>query len=186
MFLASIVSSFLALVVQGSLLRDQLGEAGVGGPQLGGGIGVALTLLCGAPILAVLSTAAFAIFVALVQWIARMFGGKGNNDQLAYTAASIAAPYSIISGAAILLSAIPYVGFCFRIILGLAGIYIVVLEILAVKSVNQFGWGPAIGSYFIPGLALALICCCVAAVIASAMGLALGNVFSTLNQSLIP
>ena len=67
----------------------------------------------------------------------------------------------------------------------MAGIYIIVLEIMAVKAVNQFGWGPAIGSYFIPGLALLLICCCVAAIVGSVMGLALGNVFSTLNQSLL-
>jgi hypothetical protein len=129
---------------------------------------------------------AFAVFVALVQWIAKMFGGKGNNDKLAYTAAAIAAPYSLVSGVFVLLSAIPYVGFCFRIILALAGLYIIVLEIMAVKAVNQFGWGQAIGSYFIPGLTLLLICCCVAAIVGSITGLALGNVWSTINQSLAP
>ena len=185
-FLASIVSSLLTLIVQGSAIRSQLGEAGVGG-ELGGGVGaIVVTLLCGTPIAAVIATAIFAVFVALVEWIAKMFGGKGNNDKLAYAAAAIAAPYSLVSGVFVLLSAIPYVGFCFRIILALAGLYIIVLEIMAVKAVNQFGWGQAIGSYFIPGLALLLICCCVAVIIGSITGLALGNVWSTINQSLNP
>ncbi len=186
-FVASIVSSFLTLIVQGSLIRSRLGEAGVGGGQLGSGFaGIAVTLLCGTPIAAVLATAFFAIFVALVQWIAKMFGGKGNNDQLAYTAAAIAAPYSVLSGVVMLFAAIPFVGICFRIILGLVGIYIIVLEIMAVKAVNQFGWGPAIGAYFIPGLAIGLICCCLAAIVGALTGAALGNVWSTINQSLAP
>jgi hypothetical protein len=49
-FLASIVSSSLTLIVQGSAIRSQLDEAGVGG-QLGGGVGaIVVTLLCGTPI----------------------------------------------------------------------------------------------------------------------------------------
>ena len=186
-FLASIVASFVTLIVQGSTLRNSLSQAGVGAERFGGGLGpVAFTLLCGTPIAAVVGVVFFAIGVALVQWIAKMFGGSGTNDKLAYTMAAISAPYSLVSAVFILLSAIPYVGFCFRIIISLAGIYILVLEIMAVKAVNKFGWGLAIGSLFIPGLALLLICCCVAAIVGSIAGLTLGNVFSSINQSLIP
>jgi len=70
-------------------------------------------------------------------------------------------PYSLISSVFILLSAIPFVGLCFRIILGLAGLYILVLQIMAVKAVNQFGWGQAAGSVFIPGCAVLILCACV-------------------------
>jgi len=187
-FLTSIAASLLTLIVQGSTIRSRLGEAGVGSEQLGGGgfAAVAFTLLCGAPIAAILVTAFFAIFVALVQWIAKMFGGKGTNDQLAYTMAAITAPYSLVSAVFAALSAIPYVGLCFQIVVSLAGIYVLVLAIMAVKAVNQFGWGPAIGSYFIPGLAVFLVCCCIAVVVFSVTGLALGDVFSSINQSLIP
>jgi len=102
----------------------------------------------------------FAIFTALIQWIAKLFGGKGTNDQLAYVFAAITVPYSILSGIFILLSAIPFVGICFRLILGLAGLYILVLEIMAVKATNQLDWGRAAGSVLIPGASLFLICCC--------------------------
>lgn len=186
-FLSSIVASLVTLVIQGANLRNQLSQSGVATDQLGGGIGsLAVTLICATPIVAVLGTLLFAIGVALVQWVARMFGGKGTNDQLTYTMAAISAPYSLISSVFVLLSAIPYVGFCFSIVLGLAGIYVLVLQIMAVKAVNQFGWGPAIGSLFIPGLVILFVLCCAAVVVASLTGLALGNVFSTINQSLFP
>jgi hypothetical protein len=67
----------------------------------------------------------------------------------------------------------------------LAGLYILVLQIMAVKGVNQFGWGPAIGSLFIPAIAILLVCCCAAAIVGALTGAALGNIFSTINQSLI-
>jgi hypothetical protein len=101
----------------------------------------------------------FAIFMAVVQWIAKMFGGKATNDQLAYTVAAVVAPYSLVSAVLVLLSAIPYVGFCFNIVVGLGGLYVLVLQLMSIKAVNRFGWGPAIASYFIPGLAIFLVCC---------------------------
>ena len=186
-FLTSIAASLVTLIIQGTTIRNRLAESGVAGEQLGNGFGgVVLTLLCGAPIVAVLGTIFFAIGAALVQWIARMFGGKGTNDQLAYTMAAIAAPYSVISSVLVLLSAIPYVGFCFNIVLALAGVYVLVLQIMAVKGVNQFGWGPAIGSFVLPGLAFGLVCCCAVAIVLTLSGAAIGSVWSTINQSLMP
>jgi hypothetical protein len=186
-FLTYIVSALVAILIQGPMIRSRLAEAGVTGDLTGSGLGVvALELLCGTPIGAAIGTAFFAIGVALVQWVAKMFGGRGSNDQLAYCFAAIAAPFSLVSSALTLLSAIPFVGFCFGVIGLAAGIYAVVLQILAVKAVNQFGWGQAIASWLIPGLALFLICCCVVVAVSSVMGLAIGNVFSSLGQSPIP
>lgn len=185
-FLGSILTSVVTFVVQGETIRSRLTQAGLGGERLGGGAGaIAITLLCGAPLVAILGTALFAIWVALVQWIAKMFGGKGTNDQLAYALAAITAPYSVLSAAFILLGAIPYVGFCFRIVVSLAGLYILFIQIMAVKAVNQFGWGPAAGAFFIPGLALALVCCCAFAIVASLTGAAIGDIFKSINQSLL-
>jgi hypothetical protein len=186
-FLSTIVASLMTLIVQGATLRERLAVSGVGADRLGSGLGaVLITLLCGTPIFAVIGTAFFAIGVAIVQWIAKMFGGKGTNDQLAYAFAAISVPYSLVSSVFILLSAIPFVGFCFRLILGLAGLYILVLEIMAIKGINQFGWGPAIGSLFIPGLVVGLLCCCLVAILGAAMGPVIGNILSTINQSLNP
>jgi hypothetical protein len=186
-FLSSIVASLITLIVQGATVRERLALSGISTDRFGNGIGVVLiTLLCGTPIFALIGTAVFAIIVAIVQWIAKMFGGKGTNDQLAYAFAAIGVPYSLISSVFILLSAIPFVGFCFRLILGLAGLYILVLQVMAIKGINQFGWGPAIGSLFIPGLVVGLLCCCVFFILGAAMGPMIGNIFSSINQSITP
>ncbi len=168
-------------------MRAMMEQRGVGGNLPGGGLGFALIgAICGGPIGAVITVLFFAIGVALVQWIAKLFGGRGTYDQLAYTFASIAAPFAVISGVFTLLGAIPFVGFCFRIVIGLAGLYVLVLEIMAAKGVNGFTWGAAAGSVLIPGAVVFLVCCCLAAGIAALSGAALGNIFSTINQSLTP
>ncbi len=186
-FVCSLLASFVSLLVEGGTLRHQLSQAGVGAEQLRGGAGgIAITLLCGAPIAAFIGTVLFAIFTALIQWIAKMFGGRGTNDQLAYAIAAIAAPYSLVSSVFVLLSAIPVVGLCFRIIIGLAGIYVLVLQIMAVKGVNAFGWGPAVGAVLIPFAAILLVCCCAAVIVGALTGAAVGNIFSSINSSLAP
>lgn len=187
MFIATLVEFFVVALVQGTMMREILQQQGYSGDLPGGGLGATLiTAVCGAPVLAVVSVLFFAIGVAIIQWIAKMFGGHGTFDQMAYAFAAIAAPYGLVSAVLSLLGAIPFVGFCFRLILGLAGLYILVLQIMAVKGVNQFGWGPAIGSLFIPGLVVGLACCCVAFAASATLGPVIGNIFSTINQSLTP
>ena len=188
-FVASLIQIFFSALVQSAMMRQMFDQFGSGGSFGDVGIGARLIgAICGAPIGAVIVTLFFAIGVFIVQWIAKMFGGKGTADQLAYVMASITAPYSIIAGILTLLAAIPYVGLCFNLILGIAGIYILVLEVIAVKGVNQFGWGAAIGSVFIPGLVIGLLCGCLAAVgiigVMRFLGPKIGNTFSTISSSL--
>jgi hypothetical protein len=184
-FIASVVSSLFTLIVQGSVLRAQLAQAGVGDSQ-NGVLGVVVTLLCGTPIAAALGTLFFAIYVAIIQWIAKMFGGKGTNDQMAYTFAAISVPYSLVSSVFILLSAIPYVGFCFQLVLSLAGLYVLFLQIMAVKSVNQFGWGQAVGTVLIPIVVISTVCCCLAFGLSAMVGATFGDLFRQINSGLAP
>jgi hypothetical protein len=186
-FIGALIEFFVVFLVQGAVMRQMLEQRGLGANLPTGGLGLTLiTLICGAPIAAVMAVVLFAIDVALVQWIAKMFGGRGTFEQLAYTFGAIQAPFYLISAVFALLGAIPFVGFCFRIVIGLAGLYILVLAILAVKGVNQFGWGPAVGSALIPGAALLLVCCCVVFAGLALTGAAIGNVFNSINQSLTP
>jgi Yip1 domain len=180
-FVASLVEIFFTILVRLGTFRTMLQQQGAGNNFPGGGVGIMLiTLLCGAPLLAAIATAFFALGAAIIQWIAKMFKGRGTFDQLAYTFGAIAAPYTLISTVFILLGAIPFVGLCFRIILGFAGLYVLVLEIMAVKGVNQFGWGEAVGSVLIPGLVIGLICGCLAAISFSALLPLIRNAIPTL------
>lgn len=186
-FVGGLVQFLLIFLVQGTLIAPMMRQFGGDVSQFNtGGLGTLVTVICGAPIAAAISTVFFAIGTLIVQWIAKMFGGTGTNDQLAYTLSAILTPYLIISGLLTLLSAIPFVGFCFGLVSLLAGLYILVLEVMAVKGVNQFGWGQAIGSLFIPALVIGFLCACLAIAVFAALGPVVGNVFSSINQSLVP
>ncbi|MFH1185253.1 MAG: Yip1 family protein [Chloroflexota bacterium] len=185
-FLCSFAPAVVSMVVSGSQLTRQLAEAGVDTGQLGGGLGAALiNFLCIAPFAAVAGVAGFLISVALMQWIAKMFGGQGSFDQLAYGLGAITAPALLVSALLTLPTAIPFAGLCFAGLSAVFSIYVIVLEVMAIKGVHRFGWGPAIGTLIIPGLAIALVLCCAVAVMLSVTGLALGDVWNTINQSLM-
>jgi hypothetical protein len=183
-FLTALVNFFFATLVQGAVMRNtfqQFGNEFDFGSGFGGGF---IAALCGAPMSAALSVLFFAITVAIVQWLAKMFGGKGSYNQLVYAFGAIIAPYMLISSILTLLTAIPYIGLCFTAIAGLGGIYILVLEIMAVKGVNQIGWGAAIGSLLIPVLAIIFLCACLVVGVLTLLGPVIGDVFDSINQSL--
>jgi hypothetical protein len=183
-FVGLLVEFFFSALVQGVAIRQALEAQGVGGSNLpGGGLGVTvISAICGGPIGAAIGVLFFAIFTALVQWIAKMFGGKGTFDQMAYAFGAISAPFALVSAVFVLLGAIPFVGFCFRIIIGIAGLYALVLEIMAAKGVNQFDWGPAAGSVLIPIAALFLVCCCVIGGSFALLGASFKNVLQQRQQ----
>jgi hypothetical protein len=180
-FLGSLVNFFLASLVQGALMRQMMQNSnfGVQGfPEAAGGGLIAA--ICGAPVAAIISVVFFALTTGVVQLIAKMFGGRGTFDQLAYALAAILAPFYLVSSLITLLGAIPYVGACFGIVGLGVGLYVLVLEIMAVKGVNQFGWGQAIASLLLPVFA---IVCCISVAIAAALP-AISEVFNSIQQSL--
>lgn len=185
-FVTSLVQLFISSLVQGAYMSQMMQQFGSNG-QFGGGEGLGsklITAVCGAPIAAVISVVFFAIFVGVVQFVAKMFGGRGTFDQLAYVLAAITAPFSLVSSILTLLAAIPFVGLCFGIIALVAALYVLVLEVMAVKGVNQFGWGQAAGSLLLPFIVL---CCCLSVGVIGIMrllGPAIGNTFSSINSSL--
>lgn len=87
------------------------------------------------------------LFSNITQWFARMFEGKGTAAELIYVRAAYLAPMSIITTP---LNVIPIVAY-FNILLSF---YLMVLELLAIKTVNRFGWGAAIASAFLPAIIL--------------------------------
>jgi hypothetical protein len=180
-FLGSLVSTLLALPAQGAMMRQIMQNAGLEGqgfPEAAGGS--LMTAICGAPIGAAVSVVFFVIVVGVVQLLAKMFGGRGTFEQLAYAIAAIVTPFYLVSGVLALLSAIPFAGFCFGLLGLAAGLYVFVLEVMAVKGVNQFGWGPAIGSMLLPVLAIA---CCFAVgafALAQALGPQIMDIFNSI------
>ncbi len=184
-FIGNLVAGILLGLGNGARYSSLLGQ--YGGSSLGGSVvGTLVYAICGGPIFAVLATIFFAIFMYIFQWIAKMFGGTGTVDKMAYTLAAIAVPANIVSGVLGLLGAIPYVGICFGIVSALVLIYVIVLNVMGVMGSQNLGALQAIGTLFIPALVFGCLCGCIIGVGFAAMGSALQNVFNSINQSLAP
>ena len=181
-FVASLIQSFIVFLMQGVLMRQMMQGSGLEN-QMGTGL---VSVICGAPVLAAISVVLFAAFTGVVQWIAGLFGGRGSFEKLVYVLSAITVPFTLISALLTLLSAIPFVGFCFGLVSLLAALYVLYLEVMAVKAVNQFDWGKAAASLLLPFL---VIFCCVFAVVAglaSMLGPQLQEILEQMNPGLTP
>ncbi|HET9907932.1 MAG TPA: Yip1 family protein [Anaerolineales bacterium] len=181
-FVGSLIQSFIVFLLQGVLMNRMMQGSGFESPMSTSLIGV----LCGAPVAAAISVVLFASFTGIVQWIAGLFGGRGSFEKLVYVLAAITVPFTLVSALFTLLSAIPFVGFCFGLVSLLAALYVLYLEVMAVKAVNQFDWGKAAASLLLPGV---VIFCCVLVAIGglfSILGPQMQDIFNQINQSITP
>jgi len=173
-----LVSGIIQLVVLGS----RFGQLA---PEFTRTLGTSVaSLLCVSPFAAGFSVLGFMIGVGLIQWVAKMFGGAGTYDKLAYAFGAVAAPAALVSAVITLLSAIPYVGILGGLLGFAMGIYVLVLEVMAVKGVNRFGWGKAIGSVLLPALALGLLVACLVIGILMLLGPMIGDVYNQILSGL--
>jgi hypothetical protein len=134
--------------------------------------------ICGAPFAGLLVIIMFALVVAIVQWIAKLFGGTGSFEKLAYGFAASYVPITVVSTIFSFITIIPYVGLCGSVLSLLLGLYSLYLQITATKAVNGFGWGQAAGSVLIPGLVIFSLCCCLVFGLAMALGASFGQGFT--------
>ena len=191
-FVASLITSFASAIAQVASFGGQMDifrqflppeiarELPVGAaPSFGIG-----TVICGAPIGAVFAVLFFAIGVALVQWVAKLFGGTGSFDKLAYAFSAITVPYSVIAAVLALIGIIPFVGILTGLISLALGIYVIVLQVLAVKAVNGLDTGKAVGAVLLPVLVIFVVVCCCAFIFGIALGSTFYSVFDSINQSL--
>lgn len=95
-------------------------------------------MICLVPATAAAGVLGFALVTGITQLVAKILGGSGTYSKLAYATAAYSAPLSLLTTA---LGAIPYVGY---VTTPLGWIYGLVLNVIAVKAVNKFGWGKAI------------------------------------------
>jgi hypothetical protein len=187
-FVASLFTSFASLIAQAVVGAGQLGslrqflppelarELPVGGaPSIG-----IVTVICGAPFGALFAVIGFVIGVALVQWVAKLFGGAGSFEKLAYAFSAITVPYSVVAAVLTLVGMIPIIGILTGLISFALIIYVIVLEVLAVKAVNGLDTGKAAGAVLLPGLVITLLICCCAIAAVALLGSTMGDVFSGL------
>lgn len=106
------------------------------------GISSLFILACGLPVVVIASTLGTLLFAGLIHFTAGALGGSGSFRQLVHAFAAISAPFTLVSA---LLGLIPIVN-CLTIPLAL---YVIVLNILAIKVVHRLSWGAAMGTIMI-------------------------------------
>lgn len=182
-FLGSLVNALFGSLLQGPIMRQMMQNSGFESLPSTAASGIA-SVICGAPIAAIISVVVFSVVVGVVQLIAKMFGGRGTFEQLAYAIAAIATPVALINSVFTLLFAVPYVMYCGGLLSFLLFVYTIVLEVMAVKGVNQFGWGQAAASLLLPFI---VVCCCISVGVIGlvrALGPGIDQIFNSIQQSL--
>jgi hypothetical protein len=176
-FVSSLISFAIAILVQ-MLFPAQPTITPRGVTYTAPLIGLDVILfICGAPIVGAVSILILVINSAITQGIAGALGGKGNFTKLVYTSSAFAAPMTLVMG---VLNLIPFV----NLLIYPLGLYNIVLSIIAVKAVNQFGWGKALASSIVIYATVLVLVSCVMIFILTLFGPVIGNVFSDIIQQL--
>jgi hypothetical protein len=121
-------------------------------------IGAALPSLgCGMLIVGIVCVVFFAIGNAITQFIARMLGGEGEYGDFQYVAGAYSAPLIMVNIAVSAFTS-PSSSLGFLAIINLAlTLYQFALQVMAVKAVNNFGWGKALVTVLIPVVIIVVI-----------------------------
>ena len=106
-----------------------------------------------------------------------LLGGTGTYAKLAYAFAAYLAPLTLVSS---FISAIPLVN-CLTLPIAIYGI---VLNVIAVKAVHQFGWGKALASSVLVFAGILLVVAVGVIVILALLGPAIGTVFSNIVEGI--
>ena len=178
--LSTIVTGLIQAILVAAGVSSQLGVQGAGSS-----VGVSIfATICASPIAGGISVLFFALGIAIVQWIAKLFGGTGTYDKLVYAVAAISVPFSLVSMFLVPLNVVPYLNICTGLISFGLSIYVIYLQITAVKAVHGFGWLEAAIAVFLPVILLVFLCAFAVLGIMKAVGPSLNNILQQLQPSL--
>ena len=136
-FITTLIGVAFSTIV-GALFSTALNIGAGGDPALEAALGGGsiFAVLCTGPIGGALAVLLLALWAGVSQLIAGALGGTGSYSKLVYTFAAFAAPLTLV---ATVLGTFPIIG----LLQFPLWLYQLVLSVIAVKAVNQIGWGQA-------------------------------------------
>jgi hypothetical protein len=152
------IVSTLSVVVTGILKIFIMGVSGQSGSETGG------SFICMFPFAGALSVLFFGLCVSIVQWIAKLLGGTGSYDKLAYVTSAFSTPIILAAMFVTPFFIAPYINIFAGLLGAVMVFYSLFLQVMAVKAVNRLGWGQAAGSVLIPGTAILAAYICILAI----------------------
>ena len=182
-FLAVMIYSVVATVavVLVSLLQPPVGGAGTSSNVR------TATLLVGSLTLFI-TPISFYLNTVVTYLAASIFGGKGKFSDQAYLASLFIVPIGFVSSLIAFIGLIPLAGLLIeQALLLIIVIFTTVLQYRVVRVVHNLSSGRTVGAVLVPfGLGLALACLGIMLIVVLVlMGPGIGNVFSSINQSLL-
>lgn len=150
-------------------LATQLGTTQNTGLLFGGA--VFTNLICSIILVPISAIIGLAISSGIYHLISKLFRGDGNYGDLIFSMAAVAAPASLISGImtipVILFTNFPAIWWMFAILVGILsvslGIYVIVMNINAVRGVENIGTWQAVLTIFLPVIVVVVLTfCCLA------------------------
>ena len=144
-----------------------------------------LGAICGAPITGVFSVIGFTISVAIIHWTARFFGSQeGSFDKLAYAMGAVVVPFSLVTALLVPFSVIRFAALCTLPIILIGSIYVIYLQLAAIKAVYRSGWLEAAGAFFLPTILIVFLCACAVMGLIRIAGPAVNDILQQVQQGL--
>ena len=125
-----------------------------------------------------LAVAGLLLYAGIAHVFARLLGGTGSYSDLVYAYGAFVAPLSLLTS---ILVVIPFLNFCLAIPVV---IFYLILAVIAVSAVNQFGTGKSLISVVIGPIGIAVFVGCGVIFLLMLAGPQIGDVFSSIIEEL--
>jgi hypothetical protein len=124
-----------------------------------------LSSICGVILSPIFAIIGISVSAGIYHWVAKLFHGQGNWNELVFCLSAVTAPGTLVGGAIGLFTLLffqnPLILFIPVFMSLLFAVYIFVLNVNAIRAVEDIGTWQAIGTIFIPTIiVLVLVACC--------------------------
>jgi hypothetical protein len=124
-----------------------------------------VSYICGIILSPFFAIFGIAVSALVYHWIAKLLGGRGNWNDLLFCLSAVSAPATMIGGVigliALLFFQNPVLIFLPSMVALALAVYVIVLNVNAIKAAEDVGTWPALSAIFIPTLiGVALVTCC--------------------------
>jgi len=159
-FIVTLISFLFSALVMRNLMPDAFGST-----MFENYATYTLSSICGVILSPIFAIIGISVSAGIYHWVAKLFHGKGNWTDLVFCLSAVTAPATLVGGVIGLFSLLffqnPVILFLPVLISLLFAVYIIVLNVNAIRAVEDVGTWQAISTIFLPTIiVLVLVTCC--------------------------
>ena len=159
-FMVTLISSLFSALVMRNLVADAFV-----GTMFENYATYTLSAICGVILSPIFAIIGVAISAGIYHWVAKLFHGKGNWTDLVFCLSAVTAPGTLVGGVIGIFSLLffqnPVILFLPVFVSLVLAVYIIVLNVNAIRAVEDVGTWQAIGTIVLPTIfVLVVVTCC--------------------------